>query len=172
MHATETNRADEVLDVVLRADHEPAKVMEPSEKSVDSPTSSVPKRDGLPIRDRFHAPHLGVPDPSLCLAAFGESEPALSAVEVVGLLVLGIVESACARPRRDHPPASRPWYFDSGSATQASSHLYGFAIRCRVTYEKSLKPFVKPAETCYLIFHELRMRKTVIRARLSSFVAA
>ncbi len=41
MHATEANHAEEVLDVVLPADHKPTKVMEPSEKSLDSPTFAV-----------------------------------------------------------------------------------------------------------------------------------
>jgi hypothetical protein len=41
LHATETNHAEEVLDVVLPADHEPTKMMESSEKSFHSPTSAV-----------------------------------------------------------------------------------------------------------------------------------
>ena len=41
LHATEANHAEEVLDVVLPADHQPTKVMEPSEKSLDSPTFAV-----------------------------------------------------------------------------------------------------------------------------------
>ena len=41
LHATEAHHAEEVLDVVIPADHKPTKVMEPSEKSFDSPTSSV-----------------------------------------------------------------------------------------------------------------------------------
>jgi hypothetical protein len=41
LHATEANHAEEVLDVVLPADHQPTKVMEPSEKSLDSPSFAV-----------------------------------------------------------------------------------------------------------------------------------
>jgi hypothetical protein len=41
LHATEANHAEEILDVVLPADHQPAKVMEPSEKSLDSSTIAV-----------------------------------------------------------------------------------------------------------------------------------
>src|SRR5256712_11345658 len=41
LHATETNHAEEVLDVVLPANHEPPKMMQPGEKSFDSPTSAV-----------------------------------------------------------------------------------------------------------------------------------
>jgi hypothetical protein len=41
LHATEANHAEEALDVVLPANHQPTKVMEPSEKSLDSPTVAV-----------------------------------------------------------------------------------------------------------------------------------
>ena len=41
LHATEANHAEEVLDVKLLADHQPTKVMDPSEKSLDSPTFAV-----------------------------------------------------------------------------------------------------------------------------------
>src|ERR1700691_885320 len=41
LHATETNHAEEVLDVVLPADHQPTKMMEPSEESFHSPTSAI-----------------------------------------------------------------------------------------------------------------------------------
>jgi len=39
--------AEEVLDVVLPPDHQPTKVMEPSEKSLDSPTFAVTTLDVL-----------------------------------------------------------------------------------------------------------------------------
>jgi hypothetical protein len=41
LHATETNHAEEVLDVVLPANHEPTKMMQPGKQSFDSPTSAV-----------------------------------------------------------------------------------------------------------------------------------
>jgi hypothetical protein len=40
-NATEAHHAKEVLDVVLPADHQPPKMMEPGEKSFDSPASAV-----------------------------------------------------------------------------------------------------------------------------------
>jgi hypothetical protein len=50
LHATEAHHAEEVLDVVLPADHKPTKVMEPSEKSFDSPTSSVAAQSATILR--------------------------------------------------------------------------------------------------------------------------
>ena len=41
LHATKADHAEEVLDVVLPTNHQPAKMMEPSEKSFHSPTSAV-----------------------------------------------------------------------------------------------------------------------------------
>jgi len=41
LHATQADHAKEVLDLVVPAGCEPAKVMEPSEKSHDSPTFGV-----------------------------------------------------------------------------------------------------------------------------------
>jgi hypothetical protein len=41
LHATQANHAEEVLDTAFPADHEPTKMMEPSEKSFHSPTSAV-----------------------------------------------------------------------------------------------------------------------------------
>jgi hypothetical protein len=41
LYATETHHTEEVLDVALPSDHKPTKVMEPSEKSLHSPTSAV-----------------------------------------------------------------------------------------------------------------------------------
>jgi hypothetical protein len=52
LHATETNHAEEVLDVVLPADHEPTKMMEPSEKSFHSPTSAVAAQRTTILRRR------------------------------------------------------------------------------------------------------------------------
>ena len=41
MHAAEADPAEEVLDVVLPANHQPTKMMEPSEQSFHSPTSAI-----------------------------------------------------------------------------------------------------------------------------------
>jgi hypothetical protein len=41
LHATEAHHAEEVLDVVLPADHEPTKMMQPREKSFHSPASAI-----------------------------------------------------------------------------------------------------------------------------------
>jgi hypothetical protein len=41
LHAPQADHAEEVLDMLLPTGHQPAKVMEPSEKSLDSPTSPV-----------------------------------------------------------------------------------------------------------------------------------
>jgi hypothetical protein len=41
LHAPPADHAEEVLDMVLPAGHQPAKVMEPSEKSLDSPAATV-----------------------------------------------------------------------------------------------------------------------------------
>jgi hypothetical protein len=41
LYATKADHAEEVLDVVLPTNHEPAKMMEPSEKSFHSPASAV-----------------------------------------------------------------------------------------------------------------------------------
>src|SRR4029077_16855228 len=41
LHATETNHAEEVLDVVLPADHQPTKIMQPGKQPFHSPTSAV-----------------------------------------------------------------------------------------------------------------------------------
>src|ERR1700758_3053060 len=41
LHATETNHAEEILDVVLPADYQPTEMMEPCKQSFDSPTSAV-----------------------------------------------------------------------------------------------------------------------------------
>ena len=54
MHAPQADHAEEVLDVVLPAGHQPAKVMEPSEKSLDSPPSTVATRRATILR-RFVA---------------------------------------------------------------------------------------------------------------------
>ena len=42
LYATETHHAEEVLDVVLPADHQSTKVMQPSKESFHSPTPAVP----------------------------------------------------------------------------------------------------------------------------------
>ena len=42
MYATETHHTEEVLDVVLPADHQSTKVMQPSKESFHSPTPAVP----------------------------------------------------------------------------------------------------------------------------------
>jgi hypothetical protein len=52
LHATETNHAKEVLDVVLPADHQPAKMMQPGKKSFDSPTSAVAAQRATILRRR------------------------------------------------------------------------------------------------------------------------
>ncbi len=41
MHTAQANHAEEVLDMVLPAGHQPTKVMQPSKKSFDSPTSAI-----------------------------------------------------------------------------------------------------------------------------------
>jgi hypothetical protein len=41
LHATEVDLAEKVLDVILPTSHKPPKVLEPSEKSFDSPTAAV-----------------------------------------------------------------------------------------------------------------------------------
>jgi hypothetical protein len=46
----QADHAEEVLDMVLPAGHQPAKVMEPSEKSLDSPTSAVPAKRATILR--------------------------------------------------------------------------------------------------------------------------
>ena len=50
MHAAQADHAEEVLDMVLPAGHQPAKVMEPSEKSLDSPTSAVAAKRATILR--------------------------------------------------------------------------------------------------------------------------
>jgi hypothetical protein len=40
LHTAESNHAEEVLYVVLPANHKPTEMMEPSEKPFDSPTSA------------------------------------------------------------------------------------------------------------------------------------
>jgi hypothetical protein len=55
LHATEANHAEEVLDVVLPANHEPPKLMEPSEKSFHSPTSAITSQTTTILR-RHPAP--------------------------------------------------------------------------------------------------------------------
>jgi hypothetical protein len=52
LHATEANHAEEVLDVVLPADHQPTKVMEPSEESLDSPSFAVTAQRTTALRRR------------------------------------------------------------------------------------------------------------------------
>jgi hypothetical protein len=41
LHAAEADHAEEVLDMALPADHEPTKMMQPSEKSFHSPASTI-----------------------------------------------------------------------------------------------------------------------------------
>src|ERR1700730_6790072 len=55
LHAPQADRAEEVLDVVLPAGHQPAKVMEPNKKSLDSPTSTVATQRATILRR--YSPH-------------------------------------------------------------------------------------------------------------------
>ena len=47
MDATETNHAEEVLDVLHPANLEPTKIMQPGKRSLDSPTSAVAAQSDL-----------------------------------------------------------------------------------------------------------------------------
>jgi hypothetical protein len=62
LHATETNHAEEVLDVVLPADHEPTKMMEPGKQSFDSPTSAVAAQRTTILRRRPALSAMGCDD--------------------------------------------------------------------------------------------------------------
>jgi len=63
LHATETHHTEEVLDVVLPADDQPTKVMQPGKESFHSPTSAVaPQRAtvlrGFPALSAMGCDHL------------------------------------------------------------------------------------------------------------------
>jgi hypothetical protein len=63
LHATETHHTEEVLDVVLPADDQPAKVMQPSKEPLYTPTPSVaPQRAtvlcGFPALSAMGCDHL------------------------------------------------------------------------------------------------------------------
>jgi hypothetical protein len=52
LHAAEADHAEEVLDVVLPADHQTTKMMKPGEKSFDSPASAVAPQSTAILRWR------------------------------------------------------------------------------------------------------------------------
>ena len=52
MHTAESNHAEEVLDVVLPANHKPTEMMEPSEKAFYSPTPAVAAQRTTILRRR------------------------------------------------------------------------------------------------------------------------
>src|SRR5207245_9811307 len=67
LHATETNHAEEVLDVVLPANHEPPKMMQPGEKSFDSPTSAVATQRADRKSTRLNSSHGSISYAVFCL---------------------------------------------------------------------------------------------------------
>jgi len=52
LYATETHHAEEVLNVVLPADHQPTKMMQPGKQSFHSPTSSIAAQGATILRRR------------------------------------------------------------------------------------------------------------------------
>jgi hypothetical protein len=82
LHATETNHAEEVLDVVLPADHQPTKMMEPGKQSFDPPTSAVAAQRAAILRRGSTLSAMGCDH----LDAVALGQVAIQAVAVVSLV--------------------------------------------------------------------------------------
>jgi hypothetical protein len=82
LHATETNHAEEVLDVVLPADHQPTKIMQPGKQPFHSPTSAVAAQRTTILRRRLALSTMRCDH--LDATAFGQIS--IQAVTVIGLV--------------------------------------------------------------------------------------
>jgi len=112
LHATQAYHAEEVLDVVLPADDQPTKLMQPSKESFPFPTPAVPPQRatvqcGFATLSAMECDHLD---------AIALGQISIQAVTIVGLVAdqsWGRYRGSCARGgfRRVGSHAAKPFRY-------------------------------------------------------------